>query len=87
MAASGSGRITPRPDLALDQPFQRSCDLPLLIALCAGWQRSGLSYKLRPGLEHMFHIEKVRMCWHGGLFRSCPNAICSAPIGCRSLRR
>ncbi len=68
MAPGESGRIFPRLDLALDQPFERPRDLPFLIALSAGWQRSGFSYKLRPGLEHVIHIEKVRMSCHGRPF-------------------
>ena len=46
MAASEPGRIVPRLDLALDQPFERPRDLPFLIALSARLQRAGFSYYL-----------------------------------------
>jgi hypothetical protein len=50
--------------LAIDQPLERKCDLPFLIALGSGRQPPGFSHKLPSGLYQLADIEKVWMPWH-----------------------
>ena len=60
MAANETGQVISRLTLVLDQPFERLCDLPFLIALRPGRQRASFLDKLHPSLAQLGEIKKVR---------------------------
>jgi hypothetical protein len=60
MAANRTERVILRLTLAFDQPFERPCDLPFLIALSPGRQRASFSDKLKSSLAQLGEFKKVR---------------------------
>jgi hypothetical protein len=50
--------------LAIDQPLERKCDLPFLIALGSGRHLAGCFYKLQPRQDQLADIEQLWMWWH-----------------------
>jgi hypothetical protein len=76
--------------LEIDQPLERKCDPPFLIAFGSGRQPPGFSRKLPSGLYQLADIEKVRMpchC-HSGWIRAgelpnsqSPDAVTGTAIG------
>ena len=59
MAANETGQVIPRLALVLDQPFERLCDLPFLIALRPGRQRASFFDKLQPRLDQLAEFERM----------------------------